>query len=80
MNKFKVLVFNPEGKEFEQNERIDQVITSYSDIIKSLRTLGFSIVSIKDLEKSIVKYDNPFTKSGFRSEKKLSWVPEDNEK
>lgn len=38
------------------------VCHSQAEIIQVIQSYGFEISSLKDIDKSIVKYDNPFVK------------------
>lgn len=59
----KWLVYSPGEGNFPNKhtpKNIIQTCFNEKELIDSIRSLGFQAVSIKDIDKSIVKYDNPF--------------------
>lgn len=51
---------------------------SHSSLVNEIRKAGFQAISLKDIDKSIIKYDNPFSKErkvpDKLASKKIIWV------
>lgn len=55
-------------------ENVIGVCNNHTGVINMIREVGFQVVSLKDIDKSIVKYGNQFgKKKGNKSNKRILW-------
>ena len=69
-----LIVYTKKLDSIDQHNRIIDICRTHNELIKVIRDIGFQVLSLKDIDKSIVKYGNPFANQQKpKSNKKIVW-------